>query len=664
MKKCPFVTHLVSSTRKFHTFALALLLAVILAGCGGGSSSSDPAPVAPDPALLSAQEMARAAADAAKIAADAAGEAHMAAIAAAALIPSDEATAQLRMDADAQMAADDANAAYMTAMAASGAAMATDDVAAAQTELATANAARDTAVAEQANAMAAQMAAENAQAAVVSTIVAHHALVTARDSARPRISVAKMAAETAQMGADGHSGEATMYENKAMAARTNYKDASEAAMNAAKAATDAADAVAMAEQAERDLDAATTIAEVVAAQMKAENAQAAAEQAKDNAMMYEEDAMAAASEHVYGLFMAANKDGMSVKQVATIAKTAAMTPENSTRIVYDSPRRDASGELMRHPFADGMPTVVRVTYDVDSSDDKTGATIPAKRKFALKAGFGLSSLHIDEMDFEVDMGKAPMATHTELPPLGGDGEFMGYELVKKTDEGTTLHAHVYTDIEQSQKVKAQTFLAVPVTDSGMISEAEPPTNDNMAQGTTFTGKYDQDGAGTMYEPVSGTFTCIEKDGCDYAKTDGKVTVAIGYEFWRNAINAVTKVDTDYLAFGVWVLQNANGNYTRIGTFGARRLYTESGETGRLRVSQLRVLEGKATYTGPATGLYTSGESVDFFNATAALEADFGDAPEVGVGNQNGDIGSISGNISNIVAGGESMDMDITLQKPR
>ena len=72
------------------------------------------------------------------------------------------------------------------------------------------------------------------------------------------------------------------------------------------------------------------------------------------------------------------------------------------------------------------------------------------------------------------------------------------------------------------------------------------------------------------------------------------------------------------------------------------------------------LIGKATYRGAATGVYTEGSKVDYFKASATLNADFGELGRGQCGLTSATLGSITGKINNIVAGGNSMSDVISL----
>ena len=74
------------------------------------------------------------------------------------------------------------------------------------------------------------------------------------------------------------------------------------------------------------------------------------------------------------------------------------------------------------------------------------------------------------------------------------------------------------------------------------------------------------------------------------------------------------------------------------------------------------LTGTASYTGKATGVHTDGASVDYFEGDASLTADFG-APGTATdpAADDDEIGTISGMINNIMAGGVATGDVISLR---
>ena len=70
------------------------------------------------------------------------------------------------------------------------------------------------------------------------------------------------------------------------------------------------------------------------------------------------------------------------------------------------------------------------------------------------------------------------------------------------------------------------------------------------------------------------------------------------------------------------------------------------------------LHGTASYRGSATGVYTAGESVDYFQGRASLTANFGATPDAGA--TDAAEGTVTGMIDQIMVGGESMSDVINL----
>jgi hypothetical protein len=180
----------------------------------------------------------------------------------------------------------------------------------------------------------------------------------------------------------------------------------------------------------------------------------------------------------------------------------------------------------------------------------------------------------------------------------------------------------------------------------------------------FSGTFDHDGdPATM--ALNGTFDCVDPTTCRLERTDTAangdntvdtmITSIIGYRFSGTGTTAArTSVeDSNYIAFGFWLNENAPADDARLHayTFGAYHSGGTQLSTG------VDALTGEAIYRGEAAGVRsrvatTSREGrVDFFSGDATLTAKFG------ADNANG---SITGSISNIVAGGDSVSESINL----
>ena len=100
-----------------------------------------------------------------------------------------------------------------------------------------------------------------------------------------------------------------------------------------------------------------------------------------------------------------------------------------------------------------------------------------------------------------------------------------------------------------------------------------------------------------------------------------------------------------MAFGVWMQEDDNSDDTANDPdFGA---FAAGVSTAAVDVA----VTGTATYNGSATGVYTEGSSVDYFQGDATLMANFGEEPEMG---DDDDLGRVTGMIDSIVAGGNAM----------
>ena len=156
--------------------------------------------------------------------------------------------------------------------------------------------------------------------------------------------------------------------------------------------------------------------------------------------------------------------------------------------------------------------------------------------------------------------------------------------------------------------------------------------------------------------LTGTLSC-STGGCDIeVNADGTITSIEGYVFTgsRDAVAGVTAADAmednDYLAFGVWLMDAVEETEPSVGAFADSELPDFATPTN---------LYGTAKYTGSATGLYTAGSSVDYFQGRASLTANFGDTPDEGL--MDVAPGTVTGMIDRIVAGGNSMSDEISLR---
>ena len=158
---------------------------------------------------------------------------------------------------------------------------------------------------------------------------------------------------------------------------------------------------------------------------------------------------------------------------------------------------------------------------------------------------------------------------------------------------------------------------------------------------------------------TGTLTCPTGTACSATRNADGTFAVEGYTFAgsreaREAVAAVAAAENaEYLAFGVWLQEDGDGNGTADDpAFGA---FQGGGSAVTTDTYGGAPVTGTATYNGAATGVYTAGDSVDYFQGDATLTANFG-APGTATDPEADDdeLGTITGRIHNIVAGGADM----------
>ena len=293
---------------------------------------------------------------------------------------------------------------------------------------------------------------------------------------------------------------------------------------------------------------------------------------------------------------------------------------------------------------------------------------------------------IGDVDDTVAAKKAEVLGRGELPTalvMSGEkpgGGWEGAELVASVS-GTAGHkeyAVVYTDINPP----AQTYNSagainlrdIDGADGDADEDAEGNTVVNRAvvtgevpgDGSHFVGTYNANPSDNA-PPRSGRFFCASGTPCSISvdAASGVVTAIQGYVFQPAIPSTVTRGDSDYLAWGVWLhVPNASpgreddGDPTNWATVAAFA-------TGNSVFDVKAALTGTATYNGVANGLYTAAGMVEYFDADASLTADFGtkgtnDSTPATDGSDMGLFGAVTGTISNIKAGGMDVDGSLTL----
>lgn len=596
-------------------------------------------------------------------------------------------TSQAAMDADAA-----ATAAEMAATAAEEAsARAQDD-----TTSADAMAEQQTAEGKQSDAeMKLADATELARQAGVSTAGLDQLRIElARDDAKDAKEAAAKAAAAAREKANMADEQADAAEEaalKAKRARTNYVEANKKAMaarTAAIAADTAADAAETASGMADDEYMKTTPEDVTVdeARMARNNTRGQRDTAMDengkantgymDAMNAAADAMMYVNRHVISLLIHANAQDLDLgdpddvdvaaslekakedrlKAVSGVIGGAAVGNNNSADDTGASDTTAAASwavDTAADPDADPPVEFEAGAFSIAVDTDGVGAT--PVLQFTTEAAE-------EDDDTTADVDES-IKTATKL--RRGLGDFMhGYQI-----EHGTRHAIVFTDITQTVAGVAAVTLGEPVDiDNKPVTASQVVLAEDATDltGATYDHDGDPDTDGLTATFACGSATPIE---CSLEIVGGELRSLVGYvvdvdvgaDFLLKA--AVAEMpDSDYLVFGVWLQEQVLAGDGSVQTPLAFAAFADGVDPVE---GDLTPVTGEAKYNGKATGVYTAGDSVDYFEGAAALTAKFGpmaadtaaDPPIT----DNDALGSITGSISGIVAGGEPMSDVINLR---
>ncbi len=225
------------------------------------------------------------------------------------------------------------------------------------------------------------------------------------------------------------------------------------------------------------------------------------------------------------------------------------------------------------------------------------------------------------------------------------GDWMGRELV---EEGTTdSYVNVYTDI-QAPKMTQNYDTGNPVT----LAAGQLITGDIPGDGSAFTGTLNLSATDNI-PTQTGRFNCPDAASgvCSISVDEkGAIVASQGYVFEPIASGMSSTPDSDYLAWGVWL--TVPDDTTSAATAGA---FASGNQVFTVKAA----LKGTATYNGVATGMYAAGGMVEYFDADASLNANFGGTVAAGTDNL---LGAVTGSISNIKAGGMDVEGSVTLKR--
>ena len=235
------------------------------------------------------------------------------------------------------------------------------------------------------------------------------------------------------------------------------------------------------------------------------------------------------------------------------------------------------------------------------------------------------------------------------------GDWMGRELLENATSDT--YVNVYTDIQAPK-----TAPNYDATNTVTLAADQIIGGDIPGDGSSFTGTLNV--SATDNVPMrSGRFFCAAGTACSISvDEDGAIVATQGYVFQPQISGTDSTPDADYLAWGVWLtVPDAAPAADQLAVAGA---FASGNDVFQVRAE----LTGTATYNGVATGLYSAGGMVEYFDADVSLTANFGGT--VGADNDTDTldindgllIGAVTGSVSGIRAGGMAIDGSLALKR--
>ena len=622
---------------RWTTLAVLLLVALWLAGCGGGGDDGVKQDLEGQlEALMAERDVAKAAQQTAEAARAAAEEARTTADAARKAADEARATAETERDA-AQAAQLEAEAAEAEALAAQAEAVAVQTGAeAAQTA---AEAARDAAVKAKTAAETARDESRDGETQAKIDLIAAQSAQAQAERERDRAEAAKMqadealaAAETARQGAEAAKTAAETARNAALQEKTQ----AEAALAAARA------------KAVQDLEAANIKAEadIAALQSQLDDANDDFKDAQDNLMEAQDDLQTANAE--LATVKKERDDAVRAQAVAegtleglraqlTEAQRDAVDAEQRARQAEAEANRRIEEAEQQGDLSVRAPNLLAELVAVADATQQTGVTVthaPGERSATFRP--------------------TTQATRGTAPSVPGSwnhrASFSSTVGVTATDT-----FYLYSNIESPAKRK---FWQV----YGVV-EPVGNNNDGVARLTGVRSVRVVNTSGTMNDPADdvvtyrgtfdgafGSFTCTGNDLNNCTLTNA-ATVAEGltitYGNWTFAPSSLSNrvgsdmQDDTYLYFGIWAREPKEASDTMNLDF----QWIAGGDSGD--ITAFNDLEGTATFNGGAVGKYA-------LKAVAGREARIGTFTAKATFTASFDEDTLSGTIDEFREGGSSL----------
>ena len=231
---------------------------------------------------------------------------------------------------------------------------------------------------------------------------------------------------------------------------------------------------------------------------------------------------------------------------------------------------------------------------------------------------------------------------------------MGRELLE--GGATDSYVNVYTDIQAP--VKKQEY--GPDDTTNALAVGQIITGDIPGNGKTFTGTRNLSTTDNI-PTETGRFNCAPATQCSISVDDKGVIVALQNYTWQPIVRGSTTstVDADYLAWGVWLTVPDD-----VATAASAGAFASGSNAFEVRAE----LKGTATYNGVASGVYSAGGMVEYFDADVSLMANFGgtvgadNSPDSPEANDGLLIGAVTGTVSGIKAGGMDVEGSLALKR--
>ncbi len=342
---------------------------------------------------------------------------------------------------------------------------------------------------------------------------------------------------------------------------------------------------------------------------------------------------------------AAGAGSATVATVAGLTNLSASSDSTTTPAEETGTNAAATVSMGVSPISGGTsPTAVVV--------HKAGGST-----FALNLGGSAASPSVANTERLV-MGETPSRFQTK-------GGWEAQDLVTQPVDGANVKSHlvVNTDIQaptQNYVSDATVAIADITATNGVIVAGEV-----AGDGSNFAATFNQNPADNN-PPVAGQFQCAGASAspattCSISvDASGKIVANTGYSFHKS--DGTTKADSDYLAWGFWVTGSTRDSLQNVATNGVTSAITaDAAQAGAFAYgNQVFTVtgahKGTATYNGVASGAYSAAGMVEYFDADATLNANFGGA-EIAATNL---LGAVTGSISNIRAGGMDVEGSLTL----